>query len=78
MREVFETNKIHVGMDETFGFGFGRYYKENGYTPQPELFMEHLIKVNKICLDNGFVDVYIWSDMFLECILRQNLIMIQQ
>jgi hexosaminidase len=64
MREVFETNKIHVGMDETFGFGFGRYYKENGYTPQPELFMEHLIKVNKICLDNGFVDVYIWSDMF--------------
>lgn len=64
MREVFKTNKIHVGMDETFGFGFGRYYKENGYTPQPELFMEHLIKVNKICLENGFEDVYIWSDMF--------------
>lgn len=64
MREVFKTNKIHVGMDETFGFGFGRYYKENGYTPQPELFMEHLIKVNEICLKNDFKDVYIWSDMF--------------
>lgn len=64
MKEVFQTNKIHVGMDETFGFGFGRYYKENGYSPQPELFMEHLIKVNKICLENGFRDVYIWSDMF--------------
>lgn len=64
IKTVFKTNKIHVGMDETFGFGFGRYYKENGYTPQPELFIEHLNKVNKICLENGFVDVYIWSDMF--------------
>ncbi len=64
MKDVFKTDKIHVGMDETFGFGFGRYYKENGYTPQPDLFIEHLKKVNEICLDHGFKDVYIWSDMF--------------
>lgn len=64
MKGIFKTKKIHVGMDETFGFGFGRYYKENGYKAQPELFMEHLIKVNNICLENGFLDVYIWSDMF--------------
>lgn len=64
MKDVFNTTKIHVGMDETFGFGFGRFYKEQGYTPQPELFMEHLFKVNEICLKEGFEDVYIWSDMF--------------
>lgn len=64
LKETFNTTKIHVGMDEAFGLGFGRYYKENGYKNQPELFMEHLIKVNDICLANGFKDVYIWSDMF--------------
>lgn len=64
LKSMFDTTKIHVGMDEAFGLGFGRYYKENGYTPQPKLFMEHLIKVNDICLKHGFRDVYIWSDMF--------------
>lgn len=64
LKESFNTTKIHVGMDEAFGLGFGRYYKENGYKPQPELFMEHLKKVNEICLKHGFKDVYIWSDMF--------------
>ncbi len=64
LKEVFKTDKIHVGMDETFGLGFGRYYKEKGYKPQPELFINHLKKVNDICLKHGFNNVYIWSDMF--------------
>ncbi|HHT39447.1 MAG: beta-N-acetylhexosaminidase [Acholeplasmatales bacterium] len=64
LKEVFPTTKIHVGMDETFGLGFGRYYKEEGYTPQPKLFMEHLKKVNELALKEGFEEVYIWSDMF--------------
>ena len=64
MRNIFKTDKIHVGMDETFGLGFGNFYKENGFVPQKEIFMDHLIKVNEICLNHGYKDVYIWSDMF--------------
>jgi hypothetical protein len=64
MRRIFKTEKIHVGMDETFGLGFGNFYKENGFVPQKEIFMNHLIKVNEICLNHGYKDVYIWSDMF--------------
>ena len=30
-KQAFRTKKIHIGMDETFGFGFGNYYKKHGY-----------------------------------------------
>lgn len=64
LKEVFDTCEIHIGMDETFGLGFGSFYKKNGYVPQYEIFIEHLNKVNEMCLSHGFKDVMIWSDMF--------------
>lgn len=64
LREMYKTNKIHIGMDEAFGFGLGRYLKQHGYRDPFELYMEHLVKVNEICLKYGFTDVMMWSDMF--------------
>lgn len=61
---AFKTNKIHIGMDETFGFSFGKYYKQHGYKNPETLFIEHLGNVNDICLSKGYNEVYIWSDMF--------------
>lgn len=61
---AFKTDKIHIGMDETFGFSFGKYYKKHGYKNPETLFIEHLGNVNDICLSNGYDQVYIWSDMF--------------
>lgn len=63
-KQAFKTNRIHVGMDETFGFSFGNYYKKHGYKNPEALFMAHLNQVNSICLKHGYVDVFIWSDMF--------------
>ena len=63
-KAAFKTQRIHVGMDETFGFGLGQYYKKYGYNEPETLFMAHLNQVNNICLESGFKDVFIWSDMF--------------
>ncbi|VEU79753.1 family 20 glycosylhydrolase [Haploplasma axanthum] len=60
----FKTNKIHVGMDETFGLGFGAFYKKNGYKDPMEIFTNHLNIVNEMALKEGFKEVMIWSDMF--------------
>jgi len=72
LSEVFETKEIHIGMDETFGLGFGQFYKNNGYVPQYDIFIEHLNTVNEICLEHGFKDVMIWSDMFFRISSKNN------
>ncbi len=64
LREAYQTNKIHIGLDETFGFGLGRFYKQFGFKDQYTLFIRHLKRVNQICLKYNFNDVMIWSDMF--------------
>jgi hypothetical protein len=64
MKSIFKTDKIHIGMDETFGHGFGRYYKINGYKNPKQIFLDHLKKVNDICVSEGYSEVCVWSDMF--------------
>lgn len=63
-KEAFSTTKIHVGMDETFGFSFGQYYKQHGYTNPEDLFLNHLNEVYLKAKATGFDEVCIWSDMF--------------
>lgn len=64
MKYIFKSNKIHIGMDETFGHGLGRYYKLNGFKNPKQIFLDHLKKVNDLCLKEGFEEVCVWSDMF--------------
>lgn len=63
LKSIFNHEKIHIGLDETWGLGFGNYYKKNGYKPQIDIFFEHLEIVNELAKKNGFKDVLIWSDM---------------
>lgn len=63
-RNTFRTHQIHIGMDETFGFSFGTYYKKHGYQNPEELFLGHLNWVYSICKQKGFDQVLMWSDMF--------------
>lgn len=72
LKKIFKHDKIHVGLDETWGFGFGNFYKKNGYIPQIESFFEHLNKVNELALKNGFKDVLIWSDMPYRILSKTN------
>lgn len=61
-RECFSSHRIHVGMDEAFGVGFGRHYSLHGYEDPSEIFLRHLEKIKGICRDYQFTPL-IWSDM---------------
>ena len=62
MREAFRSDKIHLGMDEAYGMGMGKYFKLHGYRDEFEIFNEHLIKVLDISR-KYFNKPMIWSDM---------------
>ena len=56
--------RIHLGMDEAVGFSGAKYEKKNGKRPSADVFLEHLGRVNAICVKHGFTEPIIWSDMF--------------
>lgn len=61
--ECFRSKRINLGMDEAHMLGRGNYLVRNGYRPAPELMLEHLEVVTKLCAKHGFSPM-IWSDMF--------------
>ncbi|MCU0104267.1 beta-N-acetylhexosaminidase [Acholeplasma vituli] len=63
-QDTFRTNQIHIGMDETFGFSLGTYYKKHGYHNPEDLFLEHLNWVYSLCKQKGYAHILMWSDMF--------------
>ena len=63
LKETFRTPRIHIGMDEAMDLGTGKYLRMQGYTPQFELMMEHLIRVTQMAQEMGLVPI-IWDDMF--------------
>ncbi len=63
MSKTFRTRRIHVGLDEAWDLGFGRYFKHNGYRPQSEIMKEHVSYVYSICEKYG-LEPMMWSDMF--------------
>ena len=62
IRSAFTTNRIHLGMDETYGMGLGNYLEKNGYRNPAELYREHLTRVLEIS-KKYFEKPMIWSDM---------------
>lgn len=63
-KNAFSTTKIHIGMDETFGFSFGQHYKKHGYKDPETLFLSHLNNVYEFAKEKGFDEICMWSDMF--------------
>lgn len=57
------SKRIHIGFDEAFGLGLGKYLDKNGYTPKKEILYEHLTKVTEIAKKYGYT-CEIWADMF--------------
>ena len=58
----FRSNRIHIGMDEAWELGLGRYLVKNGYRPCGELMAEHLKRVSEILRRHG-LHAMMWSDM---------------
>ena len=62
-RECYNTEKIHIGMDEAHEVGFGEYFRRHGYVDRFELLSRHLKRVMQITDKYGFKPM-MWSDMF--------------
>ncbi|MDO5732271.1 MAG: beta-N-acetylhexosaminidase [Eubacteriales bacterium] len=60
--ELFSTRRIHLGMDEAFGVGLGRYLQIHGYQKMRPILQAHMERVYNYCKDKGLVPM-IWSDM---------------
>ena len=61
--ECFTTRKIHIGMDETYDLGTGKYLEKFGYRERREIYFEHLRRVSDMAQGYG-LEPMMWSDMF--------------
>lgn len=59
----FTTNKIHIGMDEAYQLGRGRYLDQNGFTDQTTLILDQLKLVVSLTQELG-LKPYMWSDLW--------------
>lgn len=63
VKECFTSAKIHIGMDEAFGVGLGKYLDRYGYKDRFDILTNHLNKVVKLC-EKYNLEPMMWSDMF--------------
>jgi Glycosyl hydrolase family 20, catalytic domain. len=63
LRKAFSTDTIHIGMDEAYNLGRGRYLDEQGLKSKPHIMLEHLDFMKKLCKKYDFKPI-IWDDMF--------------
>ena len=67
-RESYESKSIHLGMDECWGLGLGKYKNIHGLPKdRVKLFNDHLKRVIEICHKYDF-DPIIWGDMYFRLI----------
>jgi len=63
LRKAFSTDIIHIGMDEAYNLGRGRYLDENGLRNRQDIMQEHLAFMKNLCTEYGFKPI-VWHDMF--------------
>lgn len=62
-KECFLTKKIHIGMDEAFMFGYGKYREKHGDSVNRiAVLAKHLDKVKAMCSERGLKPM-MWGDM---------------
>lgn len=59
----FRSNRIHIGMDEAFGVGTGRYKQKHGERDTFAIMNEHVQKVIEVT-DKLGLEAMMWSDMY--------------
>lgn len=65
LRKSFSSHKVHIGFDEAFGVGEGKYKAKHGVVDKKKIILEHLSKVKEIAHRYGF-EVMMWADMFFD------------
>ena len=59
----FTSRRIHIGMDETYDLGRGKYLDIHGYRERQSIYFEHLERVIQMVRSYG-LEPMMWSDMF--------------
>ncbi len=62
MSKAVKSRTIHIGMDEIYDLGLGRYLNHHEYADKKTLFMEHLQRVVKLAEKYNYT-CEIWADM---------------
>ena len=65
-RACYQTDKIHVGMDEAMNLGLGGYLRDNGYEDGFSIMQKHVKRVCEIAEKYDFKPM-MWSDMYFRC-----------
>jgi len=62
MKKAYRTKRIHIGLDEAFDLGMGKYFGKHGYCPSSEIMKAHLEKVTQL-LKKHDMQPMMWGDM---------------
>ncbi len=71
LTETFRTRRIHMGMDEAYHLGRGRYADEHGLVEKTEIMHQHLEFILALSKKYG-VRPMIWDDMFFSAYSKAN------
>ncbi len=63
LSECYTSRRIHVGMDEAWLLGRGKYFDKNGFVSRFEILCTHLQKICDLAKKHGLKPI-MWSDMF--------------
>ena len=63
MKAAFRSKQIHIGMDEAWGLGTGKYLAANGLESVQIIMKKHLDRVCALAEKYDY-EVLMWSDMF--------------
>lgn len=69
--DSFESKRIHLGMDEAYQAGLGKYLAQHGFKNRTDLMIEHLNRVIDITNRYHFTPL-IWSDFVYKLLDTQN------
>jgi hypothetical protein len=61
--EIFETDRVNIGMDEAHMLGLGKFLEKYGVCNRYELMLEHIKIVLQLCKKYN-LKAEMWSDMF--------------
>ena len=65
LSKMFSCKKIHIGMDEAWALGRGKFFDKYGAVPKEEIMVYHLNEVSKIAKKYGY-ECDIWADMIMQ------------
>lgn len=70
-KKMYKSKRIHLGMDEAYQAGLGRYLDIHGFVPRVELMLRHLEKVVEMVKTSGLEPI-IWSDFVYKMLDMTN------